>query len=321
MGAGPERIEVFDPVDRWLHLAALVGVVGALATGPLAESPGLALGLGPWAGAAAAAHGGLAALAGFAGALHLVRVTLVWLDGGSPWGLVPRPRDLADLGRTLLGVLGLARRGPERDRFGYRERMAYAGFALGLPVLLASGWLVSHPAWAVGWIGPRGLVAAARVHAGAGLALCLPLGWHLYFAVLAPEKLWWNGAWITGRVRWATARRSWPAWARRVWGEVAPGDEASPPSVEALLEEGNAAARAGDWAAAARAYREALRLYPGYSQALFNLGVVCSRAGDREGAREALGRFLEQDPFSPVAPRARDLLTRLGAGEGDPGEG
>ena len=318
MGAGPERIEIFDPVDRWLHLAALVGVVGALVTGPLAEGPGLALGLGPWARAAASAHGGLAALAGFAGALHLVRVTLAWLDGGSPWGLVPRPGDLAELGRTLLGPPGS---GPERDRFGYRERVAYAGFALGLPVLLASGWVVSHPAWAVGWLGPGGLVAAARVHAAAGLALCLPLGWHLYFAVLAPEKLWWNGAWLTGRVRWDTARRSWPAWARRVSGEAAPAQGDSPPSVEALLERGNAAARAGDTAGAVRAYREALRLYPGYSQALFNLGVVCFRAGDRAGAREALGRFLEQDPFSPVAPRARDLLARLGAGEGGPGEG
>ncbi|MHB8767008.1 MAG: tetratricopeptide repeat protein, partial [Deferrisomatales bacterium] len=157
------------------------------------------------------------------------------------------------------------------------------------------------------------------VHAGAGSLLVPVLLWHLYFAQLHPAALSWRAPWLGGRVAWDQAEHRWPAWTRR-WAEsLGPGPEAEPaaPSVEALLEAGNRAARTGRFADAEAAYQEALRVYPGYSQALYNLGAARLRAGDPAGAREALERFLGQDPFSPVAARARELLAGLPKGGAD----
>jgi len=300
----PRTVEVLDPVDRWLHLGAIAGMAGALATGPALETPALAEMLGPLD--PSLVHGASAAVLVVVAALHGVRVCLWWLEGRNPWGLLPRPTDLVSLLRALAPFGPPERRG----RYSHQERLAYLGFAVVVPALLVTGWVEAHPTWAVRWIGPAGLMTAARTHAALGLAALIPLGWHLFFALLAPEKLPWNPAWITGRAPLTLAERSWPAWVEEAEAPEAVA-EAAPPSVEDLLEAGNAAARARDWDTAAAAYREALSLYPGYSQALFNLGLVCRRAGRHEECRRALERFLEQDPFSPVAPRAREILARL----------
>ena len=58
----PAHLEVFDPVDRWIHWAALVGGLGSLATGPLVETPGLARAVGVGA-SAGAVHGVLGIVA------------------------------------------------------------------------------------------------------------------------------------------------------------------------------------------------------------------------------------------------------------------
>ncbi len=316
-----ERIEILDPVDRWIHWIAMAGVLGALISGPLLENPGWAAAAGIDPERVAALHGAAAAAVAVAAGLHLARVALWWLEGRNPWGLAPRPRDLWDLALAVLHGIGAVRALPARDRFSHRERLAYMGFLAGLSVLCPPGWIISHPGAAVRWLGPDGLVTAARVHAAAGLGLVLPLGWHLYFALLAPEKLWWNPSWITGRLPLDKARRIWPAWVEGPLGPAPDAPEESMPSVEDLLDEGNRAARAGDWARARERYEEALRLYPGYVQALFNLGVVCLKAGDREAARAALERLLDQDPFGPAAPRARELLAGLGSDSGGGREG
>ncbi len=313
MSRAPERVELLDPVDRWLHLAAVLGLLGALGSGPFLEAPGrLPAGSGGAAGMAAL-HGWCAAAALAGWAFHLVRVCLAWLEGRNPWGLVPRVADLRALVQALSWSLGLGRRGPEAARFSYRERLPYAVFLAVVPTLALSGWAVAHPARAAA-IGPDGLVSAAALHGALG-ACCVPfLLWHVYFAHFQPAALFWNGAWLTGRAPWARVAAMRPDWARELEGgllaEEQPLEQAA--SVESLLEAGNRAAREGRYGEAAAAYEEALQLYPGYSQALFNLGLVRARGGDRSGAAAALRSFLEQDPFNPVAGRARDLLRELG---------
>ncbi|GAB6061288.1 tetratricopeptide repeat protein [Deferrisoma palaeochoriense] len=303
----PRTVEVLDPVDRGLHFMATAGVLGALATGPALETPALGAG---WPVDPGFLHGVSAFLVALAAGLHLVRVALWWLEGRNPWGLVPRPGDLADLVRACLPWA----KPPPRGRFSHRERFGYLGFWIGLLGLGITGWAVAHPGVVVEGVGPANLVRAARIHSALGLGLLLPLGWHLYFALVAPEKLPWNAAWITGRVSWYLAARAWPTWVGET--ERPAEEEPRPPSVEDLLARGNQAAREGRWDEAAAAYREALALYPGYSQALFNLGAVYAKAGRTADARETLERFLEQDPFSPAAPRARELLSSLGVDRG-----
>jgi hypothetical protein len=291
----------------------MIGGLGALVTGPLLETPALAEALGLARGGLSALHGGCAGALALAWGFHLVRICLAWLEGRNPWGLLPRPSDAASLVRSLLRGLGVPMAPSIRGRFTYRERVSYFAFLVAVPLLALTGWTTSHPARSFALVGTDGLPLAALAHSAAGLLLVPFTIWHVYFALVQPGALFWNGTWITGKSSWARVVRVRPDWARELAEEVSPITETQdqPPSVEELLESGNRAAREGRFTEAEQAYSEALELYPGYSQALFNLGVVRLRAADSSGAREALKRFLEQDPFGPAASRAQKLLEQI----------
>lgn len=303
------RVEVLDPVDRWLHVAAILGFTGVLASGPLLQSPRLAANLHLGRPLLVGLHGACGSLLLALWSFHLVRVCLAWLEGKNPTGLLPRPSDLGALFTTVV-------RGPTGaglGRFSYRERLPYLFFLLAIPLLSSSGWTVSHPAAAVGLLGGPGLLQAAGLHAALAL-LCLPaLVWHLYFALFQPGMLYWNPAWLTGRLHWAKVQAVYPGWAASLRPDFSPtiGQEEEARSVESLLAAGNAAGRRGEFSEAAEWYRQAVERYPGYGQAWFNLGVVLARGDDPVGARQALEQFLRQDPFGPMAGKARQLLADL----------
>ncbi len=78
--------------------------------------------------------------------------------------------------------------------------------------------------------------------------------------------------------------------------------------VRELLDEGNRLTRESRFEEANAVFEEALRLYPEYSQARFNLGVSRMRQGKPELAAGHFRIFLETDPFNPMADKARELL-------------
>ena len=94
----PSRVEVLDPVDRWLHLAAILGFAGVLASGPLLQSPRLAAQLGLAKSLLVLVHGACGAALAALWSFHVVRICLAWLEGRNPTGLLPRPSDLRELG-------------------------------------------------------------------------------------------------------------------------------------------------------------------------------------------------------------------------------
>lgn len=318
MGGVPARVEILDPVDRCLHWAAMVGFIGALASGPFLESPALLQPLPVGRNLIGGIHGICGALAALAWAGHLARGTLLWLEGRNPWGLLLRPGDAVAVGKMVAWCTRLSRTPPRRDRFSYRERASYACFLVLFPLLVLSGWVVAHPLRAVPVLGPQPLLSLAALHAAAGILSLPMLLWHLFFAHFQPGVLPWNGSWLTGKETWRRIEWVRPEWAEVLRADVIVADEQSEaPSVEELLEAGNRLAREGKYAEAAASYQEALAHYPGYGQALFNLGVVQYRTGEVEQARQSLEQFLKQDPFGPAAPRARSLLADIGGGPTD----
>ncbi|MBI5018060.1 MAG: tetratricopeptide repeat protein [Deltaproteobacteria bacterium] len=313
-------VRVLEPADLWAHGAAAMGTVAALLTGPLLHAPALAGRLGLSLAAAGTIHAAAAAIAGAGAALHLTRVCLAWLGGHETVGLLPSRADLRELLDALAFGAYLRPSPPVWGRYSYREKVPYLAFGLGLPLSFATGYAVGFPEATVGLFGPRMLLTLASVHEAVGLVLVPFLLWHLFFAQLQPGALFWNSAWLTGREPWSRVVRTRPGWAASLTAapEVGPAEPeavAEALSVEHFLSEGNRAARDGRYDEAEAAYREALSLYPGYSQALFNLGVACARGGKPDRAREALTRFLEQDPFNPVAPKARQILEEIGGSD------
>ncbi len=311
-----KHIEVLGTVDRWIHWSALAGGLGAIVTGPLLQSPGITQGIGIEKGLLSLVHGLSAFIAVTAWIMHLGRVSLAWLEGKNPWGLLPRPRDLSDFIKGLLWSIGIAKSAPLRLRFSYRERFSYIVIALLTPVISLTGLSIAQPERFYSFVGADGIMALASLHSILGYLLTLALFWHIYFAMLQPGVLWFNSSFITGRLTWDKLCVIRPEWSRVILGEVVDGlivedTEEESVSVEELLHEGNEAARAKNYPEAVRLYKEALELYPGYPQALYNLGVALLRTKDLSGSREALTAFLAQDSFGPTAKRARELVAGI----------
>lgn len=101
---------------------------------------------------------------------------------------------------------------------------------------------------------------------------------------------------------------------------VAPATESQRETAQVrdLLEAGNMYAQQGLYGEACIAFEEALRLFPDYSQARFNLAVARMKEGRPDLAAEQFRMFIQSDPFNPMASRARDLLeTTVRAKDGD----
>ena len=313
----PASVEIFDPINKWIHILAIVGTIFALATGPLLHFPTLAKSLGVETGLLSIFHGLFGFSAFGAWLLHLAKLCVDWLEGLTPVGLIPRPADLPQFFKSILWQVGVVKDAPAYGRFGYKERFSYALFFLLVPVMAVTGFAISNPARLSTLLGPGVLMNAVSIHLALGLFFALCLVWHLYFSMFQPAALWFNYSWITGRAPFSRAWRMRRGWAEEIVKELnqglEPGEEPvdESVSVEELLERGNSAALEGRYKEAALHFVKALELYPGYSQALYNLGVSLYKAGDKKRAEIVLKKYLAQDEFGAPAPKARELINRI----------
>lgn len=177
------------------------------------------------------------------------------------------------------------------------------------------------------WIpGPRAFYWVKILHAGCGaawvfhiLAAHVPARW-----LRAPADF--RRGIFTGTVPLAAVEGR-PGWVSDlvaagslvpVPAETMPEEHRESLQVRDLLDEGNRLAREGKYDEAAAAFEQAIRLYPEYSQARFNLAVARMRQGRNDLAEEQFRMFIEVDPFNPMAGKARDLLQEIAsAGTGD----
>jgi Flp pilus assembly protein TadD len=86
---------------------------------------------------------------------------------------------------------------------------------------------------------------------------------------------------------------------RRPLGEAASASGTAPrlpPAVQAQLDSGNAAYRAGDYDAAQRHYREAARRGPDQAAAWFGVAMAAQKTGSRTLADSARARLRELSP-------------------------
>ncbi len=173
---------------------------------------------------------------------------------------------------------------------------------------------------AYGWV--------RTVHAALGAA------WVLHVLATHVDARWvsspreFRGAILYGKVPLAAAEAR-PGWveelvARKVLmpapQEAIPEETVQSLQVRDLLEEGNRLAREGRYGEASVAFEEALRLFPDYSQARFNLAVSRMKEGRNDLAAEQFRRFLANDPFNPMSSRAKELLDSISRGNGEEGK-
>lgn len=300
-------VTVFDSKNLLFHGLGATSLIGAVATGLIAR--------GDVSRTVNLLHALFAFSAVAVWTLHLARAALNYLKG-APLTLLAGPGDAAALLKTLTLRPG-AGNPPPGEPHSYREKIPYTAQMALLPLLVLTGLAAAHPSAFFGILGATGLVSAASSHLILADASLLFLAFHLYFAMLRPEALWLNASFITGKKTMERHLAMKPWLAEEPESETGPGtEEERVPTVEELLNEGNLAAREGKFKEAAGLFTRALELYPGYPQALFNLGACLRKTGENRRAREILEEYLKQDAFGPASARAREILAEMDAGEG-----
>ncbi len=212
---------------------------------------------------------------------------------------------------------------PEGDapvgKYSVPEKRDYF-LILGWSLLVVTSGLVLHWPGKFGVPGPREFTWLRILHAAAGG------GWVLHVIGCHVAARFFNAppgfrySIFTGTVPLAAveARSGWiralvdSAVLVPVPLESQADTELETMQVRELLDEGNRLTRESRFDEANAVFEEALRLYPQYSQARFNLGVSKMRQGRPELAAEQFRMFLETDPFNPMADKARELLDGIG---------
>lgn len=323
MAGGMARMNLNQRTQHGL-LACAVGA--ALVTGFLRTRP-----LEAGAAAAQAWH----VAAGF-GSLALLGYHLLYLAvrsyvesrGWAGFSLRLRSGDVAAAVDEMRFLFGAGAR-PEAEEQRSSQKAHYWS-------VLALLLLLGVTGIGVGFWGRFGTLSVlpqlAALHRGFALLLLAIIPWHLY-GVLTWDGRWWpEWSWITGEMALEKARLKVPGAWRRHQGEesertavdATPEERArerqaeEKAQVQEELEKGNRFALEERYVEALYHYRRALEFYPDYSQARYNMARVLARMGERAMAREAYRKFLDTDPFHPLARKAQDAIRELEAGGGQP---
>lgn len=274
-------------------------------------------------GTAGRAWGTVHATAGVIGAAFFLYHAFALVAIGVRYDVSPEKVAFLPVGWERKRLGGCTASGDPIGKFAPGEKGDYLAVLAWSLLLAATGALLRWPG-KLGVPGPAFYAWLRVAHAGCGAALCVHI-----LCVHVPAR-WFRAA---APFRRAIVGGSVPlesAEARRGWisdlvaaGTLVPVPEEAPQEsqreslqVRSLLEEGNRLAQKELYAEACAAFEEALRLFPDYSQARFNLGVARMREGRADLAAEQFRLFIETDPFNPMAGKARDLLETVTRGKG-----
>ncbi len=272
----------------------------------LAVTAALAGIAGPW-------WGTLHAACGLTAALFLVYHLFFLVATGVRHDVPPEKVAFFPSGRDTTG------------KFAPEEKGDYLAILVWSLLLVMTGLFLRWPG-RLGVPGPGAYAWLRAVHAGLGAALSVhvllvhvPGRW-----IRSPGPL--RAAIVSGAVPLTIveARSGWVA-DLVASGTLVPVPEEplsethhESSQVRDLLENGNRLAQNARYAEACAAFEEALRLFPDYSQARFNLAVARMREGRADLAAEQFRLFIQSDPFNPMAGKAKELLESVaGKNSGD----
>ena len=265
---------------------------------------------------------------------HLLYLAVRGYVEGRGWSSLPLRWTRGDWEAVAGEIRFLAGGAPERPEAGdYRaSQKAFYWWSLAATAALgASGLGIAF--WErFGSL--RYLAPLVQAHRGCALVLLATCIWHLYGAFVWEGRWWPEWSWLDGSLDPEKAQRKVPgAWRRHIEEQTAlaaasrvaaPDDLArarqlqQKEEVQAELEQGNRLALEERYGEALHRYRRALELYPGYSQALYNMARVLALMGERTLACETYRQFLDADPFHPLARKAQAAIRELGEGREGP---
>jgi cytochrome b subunit of formate dehydrogenase len=249
---------------------------------------------------------------------------------GQGWHSFPlawKKSDGEELRGLSLYLLTGETKAPEAGLYRASQKVFYWGTAILVSAIVVPGLLITYweSLWGFALLPHLGLLA--QFHRGFALLLLAFSLWHLYgaFTLEGSWKPQWT--WLTGTITEETARSKVAGFYRdfqhqeeirltnRKKKSLEEAEEEARKTakehVELDLQEGNRLAKEEKFVDAIFHYRRALEQYPGYSQARYNMGVVLRKMGERSMAADEFRRFVQDDPFHPLAREAQKYIAEL----------
>lgn len=115
--------------------------------------------------------------------------------------MVPRWRDIRDVGRNMAYLMGWARTKPRFGRFGYVEKIEYWALVWGLAVMVVTGIFLWFNNFFIGHFTKLGWDISRTIHFYEALLATLAIiVWHFYFVIFNPTIYPMSTAWLTGKI-------------------------------------------------------------------------------------------------------------------------
>jgi cytochrome b subunit of formate dehydrogenase len=115
--------------------------------------------------------------------------------------MLPRWRDIGDAWLNVRYLVGLSKKKPLFDRFGYIEKAEYWALTWGVVIMAATGIVMWFDNYFIGLFTKLGWDISRTIHFyEACLATWAIVVWHFYFVIFNPDVYPMSTAWLTGKI-------------------------------------------------------------------------------------------------------------------------
>lgn len=127
------------------------------------------------------------------------------------------PRDLDDIILDTKYIIGISDKKGMYNKFSYREKLDYWGAIVFFPILIVTGVILWHPAFAVHYFLPADYLPAVRlIHSMDAILAGMAVMLHLYNVHLSPRFFPINWTMFTGMISEELAEEEFPLWYERL---------------------------------------------------------------------------------------------------------
>jgi cytochrome b subunit of formate dehydrogenase len=261
---------------------------------------------------------------------HLASLAYLWIKSEKFFRLIDMKLTWDDLTaiKNIFLHLFLLKGKPEFGRYTFFQKIDYFVSSICLIILAITGFILMFPVASTSFISISWLPISIQLHSSiSALFTVFILISHIFNTHLHPEKLYFNTVWIYGTLTEEKMKLMHSLEYKKMLKKEADikeniikkAEEIEKESkvkkekkmLEDYLKEGNALAQSGEYAQAVERYKEAIEIYPNYSQARFNLGVAYKKNKQYKEAITAFKEFVDMDPFNEMVTSANSNIEKL----------
>lgn len=127
--------------------------------------------------------------------------------------MIPSPKDINDAIQDTKFIIGMSKHKGRYKKFSYREKLDYWGAVIFFPILIITGVILWHPAFAVHFFLPADYLPAVRlIHSMDAILAGMAIMLHLYNVHLSPRFFPVNWTMFTGVISEEIAKEEFPLW-------------------------------------------------------------------------------------------------------------